>query len=95
MPIMEFECPNCGHIIEQVVFASEIENGYMPSCKNCNIQMNRIISMPAQHRVGGVEGKLREGELIKKRNDAYHNSKKGQEEHKHNVQTAHKKHLGI
>jgi hypothetical protein len=55
--------------------------------------MTRLIS----HTVvvmGGIDGKLRAGEQIKKRNDDYNNSSAGRAEQLNNIKTAHKR-VGI
>lgn len=57
------------------------------------IPMRRVPAV-ANFKFGGAEGKRRTALQVRERNEAYHNSPKGQEEHRANVAAAHKR-LGI
>jgi hypothetical protein len=98
-PVFEFECPACGNLKEAYVTQSEAKANWCPDCDKCLIKeakkavMNKVISKPALPQIGGAEGKLRMGEKLKKRNDAYHNSPNGQAEHRANIEGARKRGL--
>ena len=94
MPLYEFECPKCEGKREEVI---KLDDLYAHSgnvvCDECKVYMRRIMSAPA-FTFGGSYGKIKTSELIRKRNEDYHKSPKGQEEHRANVEAAHKR-LGL
>lgn len=95
MPIYTYECAMAGCLEhEEVIHVTESSLGWAPQCEVHGETMRRVLSLPAQHRMGGTEGKLRTHEHIKQRNDAYYKSSKGKEEHRANVAAAHKR-LGL
>ena len=90
MPIYEFECSECGDKIERILSRTELEELDVDPCPYCKGgEYRRVLSAPAPPQFGGYTGKARTAAKIKARNDAYHNSKRGQEEHRANVAKAH------
>lgn len=101
MPIYEYECA-CGNRRERYLNQSEaaavhsenLEDDYpIVFCETCGAVMDPVMSAPAPHQVGGADGKLRTGEKIKQRNDAYHRSPRGQEAHRANIDAARRRGL--
>ncbi len=43
MPLYEFECANCGEVIEMLLSSSELED-FDESCPNCSGKLHRIFS---------------------------------------------------
>ena len=90
MAIYEWECRTCET-------ATETIQSYLdppPMCPYGHGPMRRLMSVPAPPLMGGLEGKLRSGAAVKKRNETYCNSPLGKEEHRAEIKAAHKR-LGI
>ena len=97
MPIYDYVCPRCQRMREAYVSQRD-EDVLCELCPQDNGDkfypiMQRLISLPAPHQVGGMDGKLRTGAKIRQRNEAYHRSRRGQEEHRANVEAARKRGL--
>ena len=45
MPIFEYECPECGHAEEIVVFGHD--DSFHFACRHCGALMTRLMSAPA------------------------------------------------
>ena len=90
MPIKEYECSACGATREHYLRTTEADPTQCPGCEEEDT-LSRVMSSPAPHRVGGVDGKQRTAKKIKTRNATYHQSSRGREEHRHNVRTANKR----
>jgi putative FmdB family regulatory protein len=88
MPIYEYACSDCGHREERFEHLSAACEDQ--ACGNCgaSASLRRVLSLPAPCRFGGSDGKLRTGEKLKARNEAYHKSAKGQEEHRAGIAAA-------
>ena len=81
MPLREFQCPRCLKINEHYVTASEYEGTGQFACSVCMVNMARVpVSLPAQHQMGGAEGKARNHANIRKRSEQFHASKRGVEQ---------------
>jgi len=89
MPIFQFQCQKCGKVVE--VFQSYADAA--PLCCLAPIPMKRIISLVAPPQMGGIEGKIRSGKAIKKRNDDHFKSPDGQAEYRGGIEAARKKGL--
>ena len=76
MPIYEYECPECGVVSRRDPFSIHAKPDV--HCPSHGL-MKKIISAPAPPQFGGVSGKLRTGEQIQKRNDAYWKTSQGKE----------------